>query len=212
MKKNNKIPTLKVGVRKVTTILLWGLLTFSLLFAMYKNFTAVSTNTITEQEYVYQEVIDTNHIESFIEEFAYTFYAWEQDQTSLETRQQQLSNYLTDELLQLNKDNIRHDIPTTSEVTRLQIWNVKQIDDNSFKVKYSVIQNITENGVTTSINSTYELIVYSYNSDIVIITNPTITSDVKKSDYKPEIILSDNNIDVDIKNEIDEFLQSFFAI
>ncbi len=188
--KSNKIktPVLRLGVKNKVTKLLWSLLVFSLAFAIFKNFTAIDKHTIHEKEVIEQKVVDTNNIESFVQSFAKIYYSWEQSQPSLDNRIEQLKYYLTDELITLNLDMVRSDIPTTSTLISFRVWEVTNASDNEFNVLYSIQQLITENENSTTISSSFEVKVHvEENGNMVIIKNPTVKSTPTKSSFVPKL-------------------------
>lgn len=210
---NRKIPTLKVGIRKKTILAFWVVLVISICFGVYKNFTAINMHTIHEKEIIEKQVIDTNSIESFVKNFAYTYHSWEKSQPALDSRQEQLKNYLTEELQVLNIDMIRADIPTSSKVNSVLIWNVVQIDTNNYQVTYSVNQQISEGDQSKEILSTFIVSVHLDNqSNMVITQNPTISATPKKSDYKQKSIEPDGSVDANTNIEINDFLTTFFKL
>jgi len=102
-------------------------------FGVYKNFTAIDTHTIHEKEIIEKQIIDTNKVESFTEAFANEYFSWQQAQESIDKRNERLKGYLTEDLQQLNADMVRADIPTSSAVRNVQIWNVSEVNDTDFK-------------------------------------------------------------------------------
>lgn len=232
--KQKKIKVMHIGTHRKLTTFLWVLLIFSIAFGVYNNFTAVDTRTVVEKKIVEKRIVDTNKIESFVKNFASTYYEWKPTETSLSGRTEALKDFITDELQLLNQDVISKEIPTSSIVQDIQIWCVEQLDDNNFKVVFKVKQSISESKqvnkkVTTKsgkkknvtvmkkdtriINSVYETKVYvDEQEDLVIVKNPTISSTSIKSNYKPTALQSNGMIDSDTKDEVTEFLTSFFAL
>lgn len=211
--KNKKIPTIKVGTNKLYIRTLWAILITSLLFAIYKNFTAIDKHTVHERETVYQEIIDTNNIESFTGDFIRVFYSWEQTKESIDKRTELLNNFMTDELVTLNSQTIRVDIPNPSSVGSYNIWSVREIDKNNFEVIYSVNQILDTQKSSNVIESTFYVIVHIDDSkNLVITTNPTATSKPLKSSYQEKAIQTDGSVDASTIEEIDEFLKSFFTM
>jgi len=212
-KKQKKTPTIKVGTHKKLTIALWVLLIGSVSFGMYKNFTAIDIHTVHEKEIIEQQIVDTNKVESFAESFVNEYFSWQQSQDSIDKRNERLKNYLTVELQQLNVDMIRSDIPTSSTVKNIQIWNVSQKDDNTFEVLFSVEQQITENETKKTVESTYSVTIYDDEFDnMIIIKNPTMSSRPQKSDHNPKAIESDGTVDAVTTEEINNFLRTFFKL
>ena len=140
--KQKKPRVLSIGTRRPVVIALWALLICAFAFAVYKDFTAVDTHTVHETTVVQEEVTDTNAIESFVTNFAKVYYSWEQSAASIEQRTENLKYYLTDELLTLNVDTVRSDVPVSSKVEDVQIWSVEEIGDKVYKIVYSVSQNV----------------------------------------------------------------------
>ena len=99
----------------------------SVTFGIYKNFTAIDRHTVHEKEVIETKIVDTNRIESFVTAFAIDYYTWQQDQAAIDRRNEQLKSYLTEELQQLNLEMVRSDIPTSSTVQRVQIWECHTI-------------------------------------------------------------------------------------
>ena len=211
--KQKKPKVIKVGVRKKSTIFFWVLLVASVSFGIYKNFTAIDIHTINEREVVEMKLVDTTKIQSFVENFAKTYYSWGQDQKAIDGRNESLKNYLTEELQALNSEMIRSDIPASSTVRDIQFWSIEKGSENEYEVLFSVDQSIKEGEVTKSIISTYTLTVYvDENQNMVIIKNPTISSKPSKAGYEPKIIETDGTVDAEKTESINEFLETFFKL
>ena len=142
--KVKKVLVMKVGTHKKTVIALWLVLIASVSFGVYKNFTAIDMHTIHEKEVIEQHIIDTNRIENFVKDFAKSYYSWNNNKDTIEARTAAISNYLTKALQDLNVDTVRIDIPTSSTVNDVKIWNIEQIDKDEYTVTYSVDQTVTE--------------------------------------------------------------------
>ena len=211
--KENKPRVYKVNPRKKIVIGLWVLLALSFSFAIYKNFTAIDTHTIHEKTTIEKEYVDTHKVENFVENFAKVYYSWEQNEKSIDSRMEKLKAYLTDELLALNADTVRKDIPVSSSISGFQIWSVQQVDDTQFDVTFSINQLITESKNKKSVQSAYQVRVYIDSSgNMIIVKNPTITSIPTKSNYQSKAKESDSTIDSATTSEIKEFLTTFFKI
>lgn len=213
LKNKKRVPTIKVGTHKKLTAFLWLLLVGSLSFGVYKNFTAIDRHTVHEKEIVEQRVIDTNSIERFVESFAKEFYSWQQSPESINSRNERLKEYFTEDLQQLNAEMIRSDIPTSSTVNQVQVWNVTQLNNSKYAVLFSVGQQLTENEKKNQITSTYNVTVYvDKNGAMVIVKNPTMDSQPKKSGYQPKQAESDGTVDTATSEEISSFLETFFKL
>jgi hypothetical protein len=205
--------SIKVGTHKKLTLILWVLLIGSVGFGIYKNFTAIDRHTIHEKEVIETKIVDTNSIESFVTAFATDYYTWQQDQAAIDRRNEQLKNYLTEELQQLNLEVVRSDIPTSSTVQRVQVWSVTQSEDKEYDVLFSVDQQITEDKKKATITSTYSVQVYmDKHGNLVITKNPTMDSQPKKSGYQPKALESDGTVDANLTAEITSFLETFFKL
>jgi hypothetical protein len=211
--KKKRPRTLKVGVRRKTTILLWVLLLGSVTFGIYKNFTAIDMHTVHEKEVIEKRIIDTNKVESFVENFATTYYSWANTQESIDGRTESLKGYLTEDLQLLNVDVIRKDIPTSSNAYDVQVWDIAQVNDTDFDVTFSVKQEITEGEAKAYVTSAYNTAVHvDSNNNMVIVKNPTISSIPTKSTYTPTATESDGTVDANTTAEITDFLNTFFKL
>lgn len=208
-----KIPTIKVGTHKKSVIVLWIVLISSLLFGVYKNFTAIDKHTIHEKEIIELTLNDTNGIENFVKNFAKSYYTWSNNKESIEARQTAISHYLTEELKMLNTDTIRTDIPTSSAIKDILIWKVEEHRDHEYIVTYEVQQNITEGNQKKTVKSTYTVVVHTdLNGDMVIVKNPTLAPAYKKSNYEPKVMEADGSIDPMVIKEASSFLETFFKL
>ncbi|MBC1910687.1 conjugal transfer protein [Listeria innocua] len=212
-KKQKKTPTIKVGTHKKLTTLLWVLLICSISFGIYKNFTAIDMHTIHEKEIIETKVEDTNRIESFVKSFAGEYFSWQQSQEAIESRNERLKDYFTEELQQLNTEMVRADTPTSSIARSVQIWSVSPKESNEFSVVFSVGQQITEGDKKSNLVSTYNVEVHLDKAgDLVITKNPTMDSQPKKSSYQPKQVESDGTVDATMTEEINSFLETFFKL
>lgn len=201
-----------VGTHKKTILVLWIVLIGSLVFAIYKNFTAIDRHTVHEKETIETQIIDTNAIESFTKNFVKDYYTWENEKKSIEQREEKISDYLTEDLQALNTDTVRDDIPTSSSVSDVDIWSVSSESDNTYAVVYSVNQKITEDKDSEWNHATYRILLHQDDAgDTVITQNPTLWSLPKKSPHEPEQPENNGTVDSDTEKEVTEFLETFFA-
>jgi len=208
--KKTKVRT--VGTRKKTVTILWIILIGSLVFAIYKNFTAIDQHTVHEREIIETSILDTNAIESFTKNFVQDYYTWQNEKDSIEQRTEKINDYLTEDLQALNTDTIRDDIPTSSSVSNINIWSVSPENDNTYAVVYSVDQKITEDKNSERVQSTYRILLHQDNTGNLVITqNPTLWSIPNKSDYEPQQLESNGTVDSDTVQEVTEFLETFFS-
>lgn len=212
-KKEKKVPVMKVGTHKKTVIALWLVLIASISFGVYKNFTAIDMHTVHEKEVIEQRIIDTNKIENFVKAFAKSYYSWSNTQESIEKRTAAINNYLTKSLQDLNVDTVRQDIPTSSTVTDVKIWEVEAAGTDDFTVVYSVDQTVTEGETSIGYTSAYMVVVHvDGDRNMVITQNPTISSIPTKSGYEPKVKEADGTVDAATTEEVTEFLETFFKL
>lgn len=210
--RSSKTKVKSVGTRKKSVTVLWILLISSLVFGIYKNFTAIDQHTVYEKEVIKTKLVDTSAIESFTKNFVRDYYTWQNNKVSIEQREEKLSHYLTEELQDLNEDTVRNDIPTSSSVIGIDIWSVSPESNDTYAVVYSVDQKITEDKNSERTRSTYRILVYQDKLGSLVITqNPTLWNMSKKSDYEPPQPESDGTVDSDTVQEVTEFLETFFA-
>ena len=211
--KEKKVRTMKVGTHKKSVVALWLVLIASVSFGVYKNFTAIDMHTVHETETIQLRLNDTNGIENFVKNFAKSYYTWNNSKESLEKRTASINEYLTKELQDLNVDTIRTDIPTSSTVTDVLIWDVVQSGENAFSVTYEVDQQIKEGDQTKAVKATYTVKVHvDADGNMVIIQNPTLAPAVHKSDYEPKVQEADASVDADTVNDATAFLETFFKL
>lgn len=211
--KEKKVRTVKVGTHKKTVIVLWAVLIVSVSFGVYKHFTAIDMHTVHETETIQLRLHDTSGMENFVKNFAKAYYTWSNRKEAIEARTQAISGYLTKELQDLNVDTIRTDIPTSSTVTDVLVWNIEQAQADTYSVTYEVYQQIKEGEQTTNVKATYTVKVHvDADGDMVIIQNPTLAPAIEKSDYEPKTPEADNSVDADTINDATAFLETFFKL
>lgn len=211
--KEKKIPTLKVGTHKKSVIALWAVLIVSVSFGVYKNFTAIDMHTVHENETVQLRLNDTNGIENFVKNFCKAYYTWDNSKETLEKRTSSINGYLTEELQVLNADTIRTDIPTSSTVSDVLIWNVEQSGNDEYEVLYEVVQSIKEGDQTRSVRSSYMVTVHvDTKGNMIIVQNPTLAPMMETSDYEPKTVENDSQVDADTVSDATAFLETFFKL
>ena len=113
----------------------------------------------------------------------------------------------------MNVDTVRTDIPTSSTVTNVLIWDVEQSGENAFTVAYEVDQQIKEGDQTRDVSENYTVTVHvDADGDMVIIQNPTLAPAMEKSSYEPKAQEADNSVDADTVNDATTFLETFFKL
>lgn len=211
--RQKKVKTIHLGTHKKSVLFLWLLLIGSFSFGLYKNFTAIDTHTIHETTVIEPVLVDTHAIESFTLNFIQEYYSWENNKEAIEQRPERINRYLTSELQELNVDTIRTDIPTSSSVSDCKIWQIQSIDEQNFVVVYTVKQQIKEGEETKNVASTYRITIHQdKNNNLVITSNPTVWAAPNPSEFQPDTLVNDNNIDEQTKLEILDFLKTFFKL
>ncbi|EOJ32407.1 MULTISPECIES: conjugal transfer protein [Enterococcus] len=211
--RQKKVKTIHLGTHKKSVLFLWLLLIGSFSFGLYKNFTAIDTHTIHETTVIEPVLVDTHAIESFTLNFIQEYYSWENNKEAIEQRPERINRYLTSELQELNVDTIRTDIPTNSSVSDCKIWQIQSIDEQNFVVVYTVKQQIKEGEETKNVASTYRITIHQdKNNNLVITSNPTVWAAPNPSEFQPDTLVNDNNIDEQTKLEILDFLETFFKL
>ena len=211
--KEKKVRTVKVGTHKKSVIALWVVLIASVSFGVYKNFTAIDMHTVHETETIQLRLNDTNGIENFVKNFCKSYYTWDNSKEAIEARTQAINGYLTKELQDLNLDTIRTDIPTSSVVTNVLIWDIEQSGTDDFIATYEVDQQIKEGEQTNNVKATYTVKVHvDKDGDMVIVQNPTLAPAIEKSNYEPKAQEADASVDADTVNDATAFLETFFKL
>ena len=124
-----------------------------------------------------------------------------------------ISGYLTKELLDLNVDTIRTDIPTSSTVTEVIVWSIKQSGTDTFSATYEVDQQIKDGEQTSNVKATYTVKVHvDADGDMVIVQNPTLAPVIEKSYYEPKTPEADASVDADTVKDATAFLETFFKL
>lgn len=202
-----------VGLRKVTTLTLWTLLVGSVLFGVYKNFTAIDQHTVHKEKVIETQLKDTNFVSSYVEEFAKVYFAWEPTKEYLEQRTEKLKKYMNEDLQNLNSGMIRSDIPTQSIVQDVSIWDIEEMKSNEYKILFSVVQQVIEGESNQQIESAYSIRVKTDNEkNIVIASNPQMARLYKKLEQKNEVFQDDMAVNQNTKDEIKIFLETFFKV
>ncbi|MFS1180713.1 conjugal transfer protein [Enterococcus lactis] len=210
--KKKKERVVSVGKHRKMVLALWLLLSCSLAFGIYKNFTAIDQHTTHEKVIVKEKVVNTSGVESFTEDFAKEYFSWRNNKEVIEKRMTTLGQYLTEEGLALSQDMVRADIPTSSEVQEIKILDVEKSSEE-FDVSFLVEQKITEGKKTQSISSAYRVIVFEDEKGNHIVTNlPTMIAKPEKAQYEEKQVESDSEIDAKATEEITEFLETFFKL
>ena len=210
--KKKKERVVSVGKHRKMVLALWLLLSCSLAFGIYKNFTAIDQHTTHEKVVVKEKVVNTSGVESFTEDFAKEYFSWKNNKEVIEKRMSTLGQYLTEEGIALSQDMVREDIPTSSEVQSVKILDVKKHSEE-FVVSFLVDQKITEGKKTQEISSAYQVTIFEDGNGNHIVTSlPTMIAKPDKAKYEAKQVENDSEIDAKTTEEITEFLETFFEL
>ncbi|ENZ5550642.1 conjugal transfer protein [Enterococcus hirae] len=210
--KKKKERVVSVGKHRKMVLTLWLLLSGSLAFGIYKNFTAINQHTTHEKVVVKEKVVNTSGVESFTKDFVKEYFSWKNNKEVIEKRMSNLGQYLTEEGLTLSQDMVRADIPTSSEVQSVKILDVEKHSEE-FVVSFLVEQKITEEKKTQSISSAYRVTIFEDEKGNHIVTSlPTMIGKPEKAQYEEKQVESDSEIDAKTIEEITDFLETFFKL
>lgn len=210
--KKKKERVVSVGKHRKMVLALWLLLSCSLAFGIYKNFTAINQHTTHEKVIVKEKIVNTSGVESFTKDFAKEYFSWKNNKEIIEKRMSTLEKYLTEEGLNLSQDMVRADIPTSSDVQSVKILDVEK-DSDDFVVSFLVDQKITEGKKTQLISSAYRVTIFEDEKRNHIVTSlPTMIGKPEKAKYEGKQVESDSEIDAKTTEEITEFLETFFKL
>lgn len=201
-----------MGKHRKLVLALWLLLSCSLAFGIYKNFTAIDQHTTHEKVVVKEKVVNTSGVENFTKDFVKEYFSWKNNKEVIEKRMSTLGQYLTEEGLALSQDMVRADIPTSSEVQSVKILDVEK-NSEEFTVSFLVEQKITEGKKIQAISSAYQVTIYEDEKGNHIVTSlPTMIAKPDKAKYEAKQAESDSEIDAKTTEEITEFLETFFKL
>ncbi|MGM0138021.1 conjugative transposon protein [Enterococcus sp. DIV0755b] len=210
--KKKKERVVSVGKHRKMVLALWLLLSCSLAFGVYKNFTAIDQHITHEKVVIKEKVVNTSGVESFTEDFAKEYFSWKNNKEAIEKRMSNLEQYLTENGLALSQDMVRADIPTSSEVQSVKILDVEKHSEE-FVVSFLVEQQITEGKKTQSISSAYRVTIFEdENRNHIVTSLPTMIGKPDKAKYEARQVENDSEIDAKTTEEITDFLETFFKL
>lgn len=210
--KKKKERVVSAGKHRKMVLALWLLLSCSLAFGVYKDFTAIDQHTTHEKVVVKDKIVNTSGAENFTKDFAKEYFSWKNNKEAIEKRMNNLEQYLTEEGLTWSQDMVRADIPTSSEVQSVKIIDVEK-NSKKFSVSFLVEQKITEGKKTQVVSSAYQVTIYEdENGNHIVTSLPTMIAKPDKAQYETKQIESDSEIDAKTTEEITEFLETFFKL
>lgn len=210
----SKPPKIKhLGLRRPVTLLCWAVLIGSTSFGVYKNMTAIDTHTVHEVQVIKTKVINTHALATFTTDFAKLYYSWQPNHEALDQRQKALQPYLVEQLQSLNADTVRSDIPTTATVSEVKVWDVSKMTKDTFRVLFTVKQDLTKGKDKKSVTSTYTIsVMQNVNGDMAVTKNPTIAAEPATARIKLPDTRSDNTVASSTADDVTKFLKTFFTL
>lgn len=196
-------------VRRVMIGCGWIVLIGSLIWSVYNHFTVVNEKVITEKETIIEKVQNFAGVESFVNNFAWTYFSYQSKGNGQVERMETLSKYMSQELLELNRTSLEK---TDVRVTGVQVWNIEPLtsENEDFEVLLSVTQYREETDTTEY--SAYTVQVHVEGQNYVITKNPTITSTWQTAEYKKEAFEATDNLAVEDREAVEVFLETFFKV
>jgi len=210
--KSKKEKTINVEARKWRVVVLWVFLIASSGFGLYRNFSAINIHTIYRETVVEMRVQSTAGIENFVRRFANEFFTYNTSRTAQERRTQQLREFMTEDLIDLNRNMVTNLLQSESLVEDVFIWSAVQIEDSYFGVTFSVIQSIEDETGIVVLENAYHVIVYVDDDAQMVITRKSFANVPSRAIYNNTGLLNDGQISGVFRNEILSFLELFFEI
>ncbi|MEL5938200.1 conjugal transfer protein [Tetragenococcus halophilus] len=186
----------------------WTLLICSLLFAVYKNFTAVDKETVVKEERIEEKVKNTSGVENFVRNFAQEYFSLMPDSDFQSDRANQLSKYMSENLISLSEDMLK-DIEDEVEVSNVQIWGVEPLDEEN---KFSVTFTVTQKTKDESTSSAYVVEVYQDGVDYVVTRLPHVSTIPTKAEHEEDYLKANDDVVVEEREKAEEFLNTFFKV
>ena len=195
-------------VRRALVKLCWGVAVCSLIFGVYKNFTAVDKVTVKETETVIEKVENYAGLEAFTENFAKIYFAYSPDTAQQTERKELLKSYMQSSLVDVNSGNTYAETEIT--VQSVQTWGVDQVSgmEHDYEVLFTVV---LKNGEQAELNA-YTMDVHCEDQAYVVVKNPTVTSVPQISEYEREPLQISDQVRAEDRERVGTFLETFYKI
>jgi Conjugative transposon protein TcpC len=214
-KEIKKISSLKM--RKIFVALFWFFLVVMIVVGI-RNVSYNKNYDSNNQDGKVIADVNSNYdvgIETFSNKFIKSYFSFSENEEKRKSRLEELKKYMLDDLVNATSTNIEEMKGIKSSVTKVEIWSVEPKEDNSYKVDFTVYQElIMKDQKKKYIDDTYYIVVHKdSNGNYVVIQSPTVTNSPKKGDYEVDKTLaSDTSVTSDERAKIDEFLNMFFKV
>lgn len=206
LKKEQK--TLVMGLHRKRNVFLWCLLLCSLSFAVYKNFTAVDVRTIEKTTVEKQTIVDYAGIDLFVEDFAKAYHTFGADTQANQIRSGELLKYMAEDKIQLMNANLEQ-TQSVSTVDSVTVYAVEPTEKEHFyDVSYFVNLTVNEQKIVEH----YKVRVYKDHNHYLVTGLPQITKGMDKANYKPKEEVNSVDLKGGEKEEVEDFLETFFKI
>lgn len=191
--------------RRLVSSACWLLFLAAFTWSIYRSLTVTDKVTVKEKERVELRNDDTSGLESFVKNFAVAYFSYSPGDAA--QRNELLYSYMPEELIGMLPVNAAE---TPVSVTGVQIWDIVSGNgEGGHKVKFTVIRKAGDGAPYTG---AYCVGVTGKGGDYAITGLPYITSMPKKADYKIQEAVQAELADVGMKEEVSEFLDTFFKI
>lgn len=184
----------------------WSLILGGIGFGVYNNVTATSTHTVYEKETIKEKLTDTTGIESFTTEFVNTFFTVSPHSKDQGERQEQLSNYLADDLS--SSSLLYKEMKEQTAVSAVHIWEITKIQDNIYRVSFQ----LTLETEKETFERAYSVEVYAKEQQFAIVKLPILSSLPEKATVSSMKELPNTPIETARRETIEGFLETFFTV
>ena len=195
-------------IRRILIKGCWAIVACSLMFGIYKNFTAIDKITVKEEKTVVEKVENYTGLEAFTENFVQIYFAVSPDSARQAERKELLKSYMQPSLVQLNSGNSYVESEIT--VKSVQVWEVKQVPDteHDYQVLFTVV---LKSGESSELNA-YTVDIHCEDQEYVVIKNPTVTSVPQISEYEREPLQASDRVRAEDREKVETFLETFFKV
>ena len=197
------------GLHNIRVAVLWLLLIAAFAFAVYKNFTGIDKHTVHEKEVIKEEIYNTQGIEEYASGFMEEYFTW--DAENLKGRSERLSEYLDASLIPYAGRFLPDKVDSSSMAYSCEVWDVEKESDMDYTLTFQISQKLVQGGAEKYIGAGYEVGVHVDEGGNMLITRlPAVAVLPKRSDYQLEMKEGLQDLDTDVKQGIESFLNDFF--
>lgn len=187
----------------------WLVLIGSVVFGVYKNFTAIDRHTVHEKKVITEKVQNISGVETFVKDFAKVYFAYAPNSEAIMQKAEALGQYMQADLAERSQyETDRQKEPVTVE--EVKVYDVSAVgkDNKNFRVLFTVQQTVKQK----SSQGAYVVQVHSDKNAYVITKCPTMTSMPQKSVYEEKYLTTDNIVAADVTEDVTKFLETFWKV